>query len=145
MAKLPTVPTDFDFIKVSEEHVHSVQYVYPALGDGVTVTSHEDDWVLGTITEIVPADTIAESFDIHEVCIEDVNTTDKTYELILYYGASDTLAGSIRFSSATNKGGIPNGAFMTPVIPANSRVRAQLAIEDGSQNTAKISIRYHHY
>jgi len=39
---------------------------------------------------IVPTNTITSAFDIHEILIEDVNTQDKTYELVLYYGDSDT-------------------------------------------------------
>ena len=106
------------------EHVHEVQKVYPTLADGVTLTTAAGDWALGTITEIIPINTITAEYDIHEVLVEDVNTQDKTYELVLYYGAGDTEC--VR-------------------VPANSRIRAQLAIEDGSGKTAKVSLRYHEY
>ena len=74
------------------EHIHSAQKVYPTLVAGVTLTTHATTWVLGTIAEIVPINTITNEFDIHEVLVEDVNTQDKTYELVLYYGAGDTEA-----------------------------------------------------
>jgi len=135
----------FDKVRVLNEHEHGNQYTYPTLADGVTLTSHANDWELGVIVEIVPADAITSHFDIHEVFIEDVDTTDKTYELILYSGAGDVEIGRLRFNSGTNKGGIPNGTMMTPIIEANSRIRAQLAIEDGGSKTAKVSIRYHIY
>jgi len=137
--------TTADKVKVLLEHNHGRQYVYPALADGVTLTSHNDDWDLGVIVEIVPANTIAADFDIHEVLIEDVNTKDKTYELVLYSGGGDTEVGRVRFSSATDKGGVPNGCMMTPLIAANSRIRAQLAIQDGGGKTVSMSIRYHTY
>ncbi len=127
------------------EHVHTTQKVYPTLADGVTLTTAAGDWALGTITEIVPINTITAEFDIHEVLVEDVNTQDKTYELVLYYGAGDTECVRVRFASTSNKGGVPAQFAMTPLIPANSRIRGQLAIEDGASKTIKFSLRYHEY
>ena len=127
------------------EHVHTTQKVYPTLADGVTLTTAAGDWALGAITEIVPVNTITTEFDIHEVLVEDVNTQDKTYELVLYYGAGDTECVRVRFAATANKGGVPAQFAMTPLIPANSRIRAQLAIEDGGGKTIKFSLRYHEY
>lgn len=135
----------FGRLRELSEHIHSTQAVYPTLADGVTLTTAAGDWGLGTITEIIPTNTIAEEFDVHEILIEDVNTQDKTYEVILYYGDSDTECARIRFAATSNKGGVPAQFVMTPFIPANSRIRAQLAIEDGGGKTAKVSIRYHEY
>ncbi len=126
-------------------HIHSAQKVYPTLADGVALATHATDWVLGTIVEIVPINTITNEFDIHEVLVEDINTQDKTYELVLYYGADDTECARIRFAATSNKGGVPAQFVMTPLIPANSRIRVQLAIEDGGSKTAKVSLRYHEY
>lgn len=127
------------------EHVHSAQKVYPTLADGAALATAAGDWALGTITEIVPINTITSEFDIHEVLVEDVNTQDKTYELVLYYGAGDTECGRTRFAATSNKGGVPAVAMQTILIPANSRIRGQLAIEDGGSKTAKVSLRYHIY
>ncbi len=127
------------------EHVHTTQKVYPTLADGVILTTAAGDWALGTITEIIPVNAITTEFDIHEILVEDVNTQDKTYEIILYYGNSDTECARIRFAATSNKGGVPAQFVMTPIIPANSKMRAQLAIEGGGSKTAKISLRYHEY
>ena len=127
------------------EHVHSAQKVYPTLAAGVTLTTHATTWVLGTIVEIMPNTIVDTEFDIHEVLVEDVNTQDKTYELVLYYGAGDTECGRTRFASGSLKGGVPAVAMQTPLLPANSRIRGQLAIEDGGSKTAKVSLRYHEY
>ena len=140
-----TGTTLFSRLLRAAEHIHSAQLVYPTLADGVALTTAAGDWGLGTITEIVPANTITAEFDIHEVLVEDVNTQDKTYELVLYYGGSDTECARVRFAATSNKGGVPAQFVMTPLIPANSKIRAQLAIEDGSGKTAKISLRYHEY
>ena len=127
------------------EHIHSAQKVYPTLAAGTALTTHATTWVLGTIVEIIPVNTIIKQFDIHEVLVEDVNTQDKTYELVLYYGAGDTECGRTRFAAGSLKGGVPAIAMQTILIPANSRIRGQLAIEDGGSKTAKVSLRYHEY
>ncbi len=127
------------------EHEHTQQKVYPTLADDVTLTTGAGDWALGTIAEIIPANTITAEFDIHEVLIEDVNTQDKTYELVLYYGSGDTECARVRFAATSNKGGVPAQFTMTPLIPANSKIRGQLAIEGGGSKIAKVSLRYHEY
>lgn len=127
------------------EHIHSAQEVYPTLADGVALATAAGDWGLGTITEIVPINTITNEFDIHEVLVEDVNTQDKTYELVLYYGDGDTECGRTRFAATSLKGGVPAVAMQTILIPANSRIRGQLAIDGGGSKTAKVSLRYHTY
>ena len=145
--------TLFGRIEQILEHIHSAQKVYPTQaeevggdeGDGITLQTAAGNWALGAYVEIVPADKITNEFDIHEILVEDVDTKDKTYELVLYYGAGDTECGRTRFSSSTNKGGVPNGDMQTILMPANARIRGQLAIEDGGSKTAKISLRYHTY
>ncbi len=127
------------------DHIHSAQKVYPTEADGVALAADAGDWALGTITEIVPINTITSEFDIHEVLVEDVNTQDKTYELVLYYGADDIECARTRFAAGSVKGGVPAVATQTVLIPANSRIRGQLAIEDGGGKTAKVSLRYHEY
>ncbi len=145
--------TLFGRLKELIEHAHTAQKVYPTQaeevggneGDGVTLTTAAENWALGTIVEIVPANKITSPFDIHEILIEDVNTQDKTYELALYYGAGDTECGRTRFAATSLKGGVPAVAMATILIPANSRIKGRLAIEDGNSKTIKMSIRYHLY
>ncbi len=137
--------TPADVLHTLLDHMHHVQHSYPTLADGVVLTTEAGDWALGTLTEIIPAGTISRDFDIHEVVFETVNTKDKTYELQLFYGATDIFASSVRVRSDTNKGGVPNGNIMTPIIPAESVIKGRLAIEDGGNKTAVISTRYHTY
>ncbi len=133
------------FAHTLNEHVHNEQLVYPTLANGITLTSHANSWELGTVTQVVPASAIGSDFDIHEVVIEDVNTADKVYELVLYSGAGDVEIGRVRFAAGATRGGIPNVAMQTPIVLADSRIRAALAIEDGGSKTAKVSLRYHLY
>ncbi len=128
-----------------DEHIHTVQLVYPTLADGVALATEAGDWALGTITEIVPANAITSDFDIHEIVVEAANTADKTYELHLFSGAGDTLIGKVRFAAGAVRGGVPNVNEQMPIIAANSRIRGRLAIQDGGSKTATISVRYHTY
>jgi len=135
----------YDYVHILAEHVHSQQYVYPTLADAVSLTTAAGDWAQGTLTEIVPASTITSPFDIHEIIVETVNTADKTYQLDLYHGASDTFAGSVRFRADSVRGGSGSLTIMTPIIPANDKLTAKLSIQDGGSKTASISVRYHTY
>jgi hypothetical protein len=141
----PGKETAADKIDSIDAHIHGPQQVYPTLANDVALAAHANAWVLGTITEIIPASTIAENFDIHEVLFEDVNVQDKTYELVLYSGAGDVEVGRVRASSSTLKGGIPNGTMKTPIIDAGSRIRARLAVEGGGGKTVRVSLRLQHH
>lgn len=140
------IQTLLDNNEIELDHIHSEQYVYPTLADGIVCTSGAGDWGLTAgYTQIVPATTIRDIFDIHEILIEDANTKDKTYQLNLYATTNYTFIGSVRFNSGSTKGGIPSQVFMTPLIDADEPIFAKLAIEDGGSKTAKISVRYHTY
>jgi len=125
-----------------QEHTHGVGKVYPSGAAGVQLTAGVG-WAQGGLEEIVPVSTITSIFDIHHVIIEAADT-NAVYEIVLYYGAGDTECCRIRFSKQNNnelQGSIP---AMTPLIPANSRIRASCA---SSTNGAKptISLFYHTY
>jgi hypothetical protein len=130
-------------LHILNEHVHTASKVYPTLADGVAVASHADAWTLGSFVEIVPADTITSIFDIHHVSVEalDDNTV---YELVLYYGETDIEAGRVRFTKNANLDAIIDKPVHTPLIPANSKIRAKLASAAGN-SSATISIFYHTY
>ncbi len=135
----------FAHAHIVEDHIHKEQKVYPTLADGANLATANGDWELSAFIEIVPINTITSVFDIHEVIIEDVGTADKTYELVLYAGAGDVEVGRTRFAASATKGGVPNATMQTPIIAANSRIRAKLAIQDGGNKIAVVCLRYHTY
>lgn len=127
-----------------EEHVHKESKVYPTLAAGVTVTSSATAWVLGSFATVVAASTITSDFDIHYISIESISANG-VYELVLYYGVSDTECGRVRFTKNTNQDGTMNIPMMTPIIPANSQIRAKVASSNAVADTVDISIFYHTY
>ena len=124
------------------EHVHKPSNVYPTLAAGVTIAGGAGAWALGNFVEVVPANTITEDFDIHYVHLEAASAND-TYELVLYYGATDIECARCRALNGTtlDASTIP---VMTPLIPANSQIRAKLASASGGDNVT-IALQYHTY
>jgi hypothetical protein len=128
-----------------EEHIHSPTKAYPTLADAPTVVAEAADWGMGgALVEIVPASTITTKFDIHYVNIERVSAT-RVYELFLYYGAGDTLAGHVRITKSAGLDPVLDRSFQTDIIPANSRIRARLASAGGVADEIDLTIQYHPY
>lgn len=125
------------------EHIHTASKVYPTLADGVQIDTDAAVWTLGAFATIVPADTITNDFDIHHISIEDISA-DSVYELVLYCGPTDTECGRVRFTRTTLTEAVLNIPMLTPIIPANSRIRAKLASSTGNDD-ASITIFYHEY
>ena len=101
---------------------------------------------MGSFAVIVPANTIPSPFDIHCLNIAAVNAND-TFELILYSGpnGSEAEIGRVRFTRLSNAGAAPHEPFQTPIIPANTQIKAKVASQAGTSNTCTISVMYHHY
>jgi hypothetical protein len=111
---------------------------------GIQLTSGVGAWNLSAaFTEIIPASTIANKFDVHYICVEDMGANG-VYEVVLYCGASDTECGRVRVVRNAIQSGTQNAPIMTPLIPANSRIRAKAASAAGGQ-TIDISLMYHTY
>ena len=132
-------------LQVIDDHIHMSSKVYPTLADGVTVTADVTAWTLGSFAVVVPASTITSDFDIHHISVEALSAND-IYELVLYSGAdlSETEIGRVRFTKNANQDGTMDVPFQTPIVSANSQIKAKLATKAGS-STADISIYYHTY
>lgn len=130
-------------IKTLTEHIHGESKCYPTLGAGIALATHADPWTLGTITEIVPASTITSDYDIHFLSIESLDDNG-VYELHLFHGAGDTAAGCVRFTKNANQDATTNIPLVTVLVPANDRLRAQLASSVGNSN-ATVAVSYHEY
>jgi hypothetical protein len=130
----------------NEEHNHAAGKVYPTLADGVVLTAVTDasTWTLGSLVEVVPASTITDDFDIHHVLVEAISA-NSVYEIVLYAGASDTEIGRMRVVRSTVQSGTLNVPIQTPLVEANSRIRAAVASAGNNGETVTISLKYHLY
>ena len=133
-------------LEILEDHVHKPSKVYPTLAAGVTVTAENagTNWTLVAFAEIVPASTITEPFDIHHLGIEALSA-NTVYEIVLYYGATDIECGRVRVTKNANLDATLNVPIQTPVLPANSRVRAKVATPGDNGETVDLSVFYHVY
>jgi len=120
-------------------HFTNQESVYPTLANGADVVTANADWTLGAFTTVVPANTIAAGFHVIDVNVEACNQ-NAVFELVLYYGDGDTECGQIRFSVVGGFWGNTRYSVDSPVIAANSRIRAKAASSDGTANQATIRI-----
>jgi len=130
-------------LEILEDHAHKPSQVYPALADPVTLADGGAAWTQGALTEIIPASTITDIFDIHFAFVSEPDANDD-YQIDFYYGASDTWLCNIAFS----RSGVWSSSISLPVqsprVAANSRIRAKLATGDGGR-TCKVKVYYHDY
>ena len=133
-----------DLVTDLAANINTIVAVYPTLANGIDVISANTDWVLGNVTEIVPATTIGSDFHIHGIIIEALDR-DAVFELVMYYGAGDTEVARVRWAQTGGFFGNMSLDTITGVqIPADARIRAALASSNGTAliATARISLRY---
>ena len=129
----------------TNDHFHRPSLLWPTLAPAILITSKNIAWTLGdNFATIVAADDITEPFDIHWIHFDAISAQG-AYEVHLYYGAGDIEIARIPFVKAAQQDGLYSTQSMTPIIPANSQVRAKLASDNAAADTANIKIRYHTY
>ncbi len=127
---------------IIEEHVHTPCNVYPTLAGGVAVGTAVGGWnISAAFVEIVPINTITTDFDIHWLCIEDLDDNG-TYEIVLY--AVEVEIGRVRVVKNAQQDGTMNIPFQCPIIPANTQIQAKTASSVGT-SVVTLSIFYHIY
>jgi hypothetical protein len=137
--------TIMNYQNMGYQHIHSQARVYPTLADSVTVTAGSGGaWDVGTITEIIPANTITSAFDLHWAIIDNISAVDD-YELILYSGPSNTEIARIVFVRDSFFAQQGNQPIQVPVQLPNSKISAALACGDGDGATCGLKLYYHTY
>ena len=70
-----------------------------------------------------------------------------TYEVELYAGAvgEEEEIGQFRAFRQSNQAGAAPSPMMTPIQPANTRISAKCATENGGCDTINIAVFYHTY
>ena len=130
-----------------DEHFHMSAMVIPTLADGVVVTATSNDWTdLGAFAVVAATNAITSDFDIHFVNVEAVSANG-IYELVLFAGAdaAEVEIGRVRFGKTTNQDGPTSAPIITPLIPANTQIKAKLASDNAVADTVAISLEYHIY
>lgn len=114
---------------------------WPALADGIAVTSHATTWTLGDWTEIIAANAITADFAIIGIVLGYWGTENNYILIEVGEGASASEAMILQipfqFIYQTSVGGlyVPPVFFSPRKVTANTRVSARSASDEGSRNT----------
>lgn len=128
------------------EHTHSVSHYYPSLASNVTLTAGASSFSLGSITTIVPANTITSDFDIHFIHLTNASAAGN-YVIRLYQGSTgaETQIGEVRVTQAVGLANLAPLPVMTPLINANTRISGAIATSTSGAATIDIALNYHTY
>jgi hypothetical protein len=129
-------------------HVHGQSFVYPNHADNVVLTAGAGAWDLsGSITEIIPADTLTVStFDLHWLNISDISENAEI-QIDIYSGGagSEVLVGSAR--AARNAVQSQEGAhrIQIPQQSSGNRISCRLSSSVAGATTCSVSFEGHYY
>ncbi len=130
-----------------DDHIHSVCKVTPSGQAGVTLTAGDaDPWTLGGFGVLAATNAITIIFDLHFIVVEAMSA-NATYEIVVYSGAdaSEVEVGRIRIVRVTNQVRSVALPIQTPLIAANSQIKAKVMSSTGNLDTVTISLQYHTY
>lgn len=131
-----------------EEHVHSTARIYPGLANPVQLQKDAGVWaaIPATKTEIIPASTIGNDFDIHWFQVGSISANG-SYMICLYQGGIgvETLIGEAAVSRSAVQSQEGSALILTPIVVANTRISAGLSSSNNAQDTLLIKVMYHEY
>jgi len=140
-------PTIFGRVRQIQEHIHSPNLVIPSLAAGITVASKNIAWTLSdNFTVVVATNAITEDFDFHWLNVENMSANG-VYELWLYSGAdaSEVVFAKKRLTREVNKAARAGLGMISPLMPANTQIKAKLATENAVADTMTFTLEYHTY
>jgi hypothetical protein len=126
-------------------HVHNQSLIYPRDGAPESVIAGAGAYNEGAKYEIIPADEIDKSFDIHFANLGAISEVDD-YVLKLYTGdaGSEEFWAECSFSRDTNQMRAAYIPIQGDPIPPNTRVSATLMSGNGSNNV-QLKLYTHRY
>lgn len=142
------VTTIIGFLQTQYYHIHGASFCYPNYANPVLIQAGAGAWNLtGTITEIIPANTIVKAFDLHWINISDISGNG--YLKIDFFsgalGAEVLIPGGVKaFRNAVFNQEGPK-RIQVPQQPANTRISARLSDSTAGQLTCNIDFEGHVY
>lgn len=114
---------------------------WPALADGIAVTSHATTWTLGDWTEIIAANAITADFAIIGIMLGYLSAENNYILIELGEGASQAEAMILQIPLQFIHQSAVGGVLVLPVffsprkVRANARISARSATDVGDRNT----------
>jgi hypothetical protein len=131
-----------------DEHAHKPQKCYPDLANSIQLTTGAAAWAdPGSFTEIVPADTITDAYDIHHIVVSNLQNISEEYIVKLYSGGAGSeveicCVTPFKDSVQTSEGSLET---QTPLLPANTRISGKAFNSSTNQRTLNVRLLYHEY
>ena len=128
-------------------HIHSPAQLYPVLDDPITVTASANAWTdYGSWVEIIPANTITNTFDIHWVDIYDISANGNyVLQLWAWASGSEVVIWTVWFGRNAVQSQEWNVPIQIPPQPANNRIAARLSSSNANDDTCDVKLYYHEY
>lgn len=125
-----------------QRHTHAASRVYPKFADAIELTAGAGAYQEGAAVEIVPDNTIAREWDIHDIFASVTDTKDVDYIITIYSNINDNnlCEGVIRLSS--NVSAINTSYAKSSPVPANVGVYAKVACQSAGSKKISIRIQY---
>ena len=133
-------------IRAIEQHFHQKSFIYPDKADAIELTAPAPAWTESSFIEIIPANSVANPFDIHFGIVSDISANGQ-YQVDLYSGleGEEILLNSLTFARSTNKSQEAYVPAQGRVLPANTRVIAKISCSATRQQTCGFKVYYHDY
>jgi hypothetical protein len=134
----------------SYKHIHNSSYTYPDDCSLIDAVSSATANTFGNFAELIPANTVDVSFDIHWINVQGISANG-TYILELHEVSADDLQvsegflGSISVSRQDNFTRSFQVYMQVPVIHANSRIGARVKKSGAGAGTVSFNVMYHDY
>ena len=132
------------------KHIHNPSYVYPndcTLVDAVTSATEN---TFGDFAELIPANGITESFDIHWANIASISANG-TYVVEMHEVSNDDLQESIRYLGSFSISRLDNFSrsfskyTQIPVVEENKRIGVRAKKRGAGAGTISFNVEYHDY
>jgi len=135
------------FLHTGYYHVHGASFLYPDKAVPVTLTSAAPSWSeSGTITEIIPADTIIKDFDLHWCSITDISAVlDGVIDIFAGDAGNEEKIGAVdvaRTSNFSRENPVP---VQVSQQSANTRISCRFTDSTTSSRTVRVKFYGHVY
>jgi len=128
-------------------HVHGASFLYPDKAIPVQLTANAASWnETGAIVEIIPANTITKTFDLHWASITSISAVlDGVIDIFTGGAGSEIKIASIDVSRTSNFSRENAMPVQIPQQVANSRISARFTSSTANADTVSLKVYGHVY
>ena len=135
------------YLQTRYYHVHGASFLYPDKAIPVSLTANAAAWnEIGTIYEVIPANTITKAFDLHWASITSISATlDGVIDIFKGASGSEVKIASVDVSRTSNHSREAAMPVQVPQQSANSRISCRFTSSTTNANTVSVKFYGHVY